>query len=184
METEAAVTLNPYVKMLLDAIVPIIITALSVVTTAVLAKFNAYMRSKVHSASFDCASMKLDRLVEDAVREANRTIVAEYKNAASDGKLTRQEGLRIRDMVVDVVKRQLGDKGLIELQGCLGGLDLAVIEDLIRTRIEATLDKLTGSILMLPVVEEPGTPKADPAEAETVPSMPPISLSPDGPARP
>lgn len=133
--------LSPFTETLLDVVVPALITVLGTLITIGMTRLNAWLRSKVHVESFRCASEKLDKLVGDAVVEAERTLVREYQAAKADGKLTVEDGEKVRDAVVDVVKRHLGKRGLAEIEGCLG-IEREHVEGMIRTRIESALDRL------------------------------------------
>lgn len=174
---EDAITLAPYAKMALDILVPGLLAVLGTLVTVGVARANAWLRSKVHMESFQCASNRLDKLVGDAVAEAERTLVREYQAASADGKLTKEEGQKVRDEVVEVVKRHLGDRGRKELLGCLGHSDFSVVEGMIRTRIESALVAMKGAPSPTPA---PSVPPAANLSRGSVPR----SLSPDGPAKP
>jgi hypothetical protein len=177
MEEDTAVNLAPYTKMLLDVMVPALVTILGTLVTVGVSRLNAILRSKVHNESFQCASNRLDKLVGDAVVEAERTLVREYAAASADGKLTKEEGLKVRDEVVEVVKRHLGERGRKELVGCLGHTDFSVVEGMIRTRIEAALAAMKGG-------SKPSPAPSVPPAANLARGSVPRSLSPDGPAKP
>lgn len=174
---DTAINLAPYAKMALDVVVPALVTVLGTLVTVGVTRLNAILRSKVHNESFQCASNRLDKLVGDAVAEAERTLVREYQAASADGKLTKDEGLKVRDEVVEVVKRHLGERGKKELVGCLGHTDFSVVEGMIRTRIEAALGAMKNGASAKPGSTVP------PAQNLTRGSVP-RSLSPDGPAKP
>lgn len=108
-------------------------------------KASRWLEAKTHSASFSCAVEKITTVTKMLVAEAERTLVKEAQAAAEDGKLTKEEGLRIRNEVVKRAKEHLGTKGLKELQGCLGhaGDDgVAMIERMLRTHVEARLAEM------------------------------------------
>lgn len=92
-----------------------------------------WLDSKAHSASFSCATEKLETLSVGAVMEVEQALVRQLK---ADQEWNADTAKLARDTAVEIVKRQLGEKGLAELQGCLG-LALSDIEGLIRTKVEA-----------------------------------------------
>ena len=92
-----------------------------------------WLDSKAHMASFSCATGKLETLVMGATMEMEQTLVRQLKE---DDKWDAETAKMVRDTAVGIVKRQLGERGLEELKGCLG-LALADIDGIIRTKIEA-----------------------------------------------
>lgn len=164
MLEDTAINLHPYTQMVLDIVVPALVTVLGGLVTVGVARANAWLRSKVHNESFQCASNRLDKLVGDAVAEAERTLVRDYREAAADGVLTKADGEKVREGVVDVVKRHLGPKGQKELLGCLGHEDFAVVEGMIRTRIEAAVGRAKAES-GAKVVDASPAPAATPGKA-------------------
>lgn len=171
MLEDTAINLHTYAQMALNVVVPALVTVLGTFVTVGVSRANAWLRSKVHNESFQCASNRLDKLVGDAVAEAERTLVRDYRDAAADGVLSREDGEKVRDGVVDVVKRHLGDKGQKELLGCLGHTDFSVIEGMIRTRIEAAVGRAKSEVAS--VVE---TTTID-ATIDDEPAIPPRSVA-------
>lgn len=135
--------------MLANDVLPIAIQTVSTILIGLITylgvKVSKWLDAKTHSASFSCATEKLVTITKGLVREAERTLVKEAKEAASDGKLSKEEGARIRDEVEKRAKEHLGARGLKELQGCLGhaGADGSkIIERMIRTHIESRIAEM------------------------------------------
>jgi hypothetical protein len=179
--------LHPYAQQLLDVLVPILVAGLGGLLTVVLARLTAWLRTKVDSESFRHASEVLDKVVIDAVAEAEQTIVREFKKANEDGELSRSDGEHILHEVIKVVKQQIGSR-LPELTKQLG-ITPAMIESLIETRIEAAIARMSVVNSTAVAAASPYRGGAVDPNATTVPmrpDLPPIprSLSPDGPAKP
>lgn len=142
METSAA-------QMLAEDVLPVAIQTLSAILIALISylgmKASKWLEAKTHSASFSCATEKLVTITKGLVHEAERTLVREAKDAASDGKLTKEDAVRIRDEVAKRTKEHLGARGVKELQGCLGhaGSDgVKMIDRMIRTHIESRVAEM------------------------------------------
>lgn len=123
-----------------EYILPVLGTAIASLISWLLWQAVAWLKAKVHDASFHCAMEKLARTTEDAVLEAQQTTV---KTLRKEGAWTRDTALQVRDQVFDVVRRHLGPKGWAELKGCLGTTD-QVLEGRVHTMIEAAVAKLKG----------------------------------------
>lgn len=140
------------VQFLSNEILPLVLQALGILLTTLVGwlgmKASRWLEAKTHSASFSCAVEKITTVTKMLVAEAERTLVKEAQAAAADGKLTKEEGLKIRNEVVKRAKEHLGTKGLKELQGCLGhaGDDgMAMIERMLRTHVEARLAEMKNA---------------------------------------
>jgi len=124
---------------ILEVLVTGALSLLSLVITGLLTlgsqSIKQWLDSKAHAAAFSCATTKLETLTKGAVMEIEQTVVRKLK---ADEKWTPETARFARDSALEIVKRQLGQKGLAELQGCLG-LALKDIEGLIRTKIETTV---------------------------------------------
>lgn len=135
-------TVEEITAQILETVGPLLVTALGTLATWVVWKLKDWINAKVHDARFHCATEKIAHFTQNAIAEAEQTIVKDLK--AQDGKWTPEAQKAVRDNVVEVVKRHFGARGLKELKGCLGH-DEKVIEGMIRTQIEATLNKAIGN---------------------------------------
>lgn len=147
-----------------EYILPTLGTVISGLVSWLLWQAVAWLKAKVHDASFHCAMEKLARTTEDAVLEAQQTTV---KTLRKEGAWTRETALEVRDNVYDVVRRHLGPKGWAELKGCLQTTDV-VLEGRVHTMIEAAVAKLKGA----------GTKKLIDAKVTAVEGVP-VELDPD-----
>lgn len=121
-----------------EYILPTIGTVIASLLSYLLWQAVAWLKAKVHDASFHCAMEKLARTTDDAVLEAMQTTV---KTLKKDGEWTRERGLEVRDNVFGVVRRHLGPKGWAELKGCLGTTD-TVLEGRVHTMIESSIARV------------------------------------------
>lgn len=126
-------------QQLMDILVPAVVALLGGLISLMLARANQWLRSRVHSASFQCATDRLTALTQNAVAEAEQTVVKTLKE--DHEKWSDPETQRaVRDGVADVVKRHLGPRGMKEMQGCLG-IGAKEIEGMIHTHIEAVISR-------------------------------------------
>lgn len=124
-----------------EYVLPLLGTTIASLISWLLWQAVAWLKAKVHDASFHCAMEKLARTTEDAVLEAQQTAV---KTLRKDGAWTRDTAVQVRDNVFAVVQRHLGPKGWAELKGCLGTTD-EVLTGRVITMIEASVAKLRGA---------------------------------------
>lgn len=83
--------------------------------------------------------------VESAVKEVGQTYADALRHARSDGQLTKMEREIAKQQAIDIVKTNLGTKGLKRLARIL---DLDSVEDWLSNKIEASVadeKKLKGS---------------------------------------
>lgn len=99
--------------------------------------------SNAHLAALECVTRKLSTWAQTAVVELEQTLVRSLKR---EGKWNETTAREVRDAAVEVMKRHAGPAGLAELQKCTG-LDMEVLEGMMRTYIEntvATLNRTRG----------------------------------------
>ncbi len=119
---------------------PVIVALLGTLTTWAMWHLKNWLDAKVHDARFHCATEKIAHFTENAIAEAKQTTVKLLKETK---KWDADAAKTVRDGVVDVVKRHLGKRGLAELKGCMGH-DEKIVDGMIRTQIEATLNRTNG----------------------------------------
>ncbi len=83
--------------------------------------------------------LRLNDAVFSTVMQLEQTLVAELKAANADGKLTADERKRVRDVAIDLVRDQIGPKGLEKAAKVLG-LDMR-IDEFISGRVESEVAK-------------------------------------------
>lgn len=134
IQTAAADAVSTIVVALIGLLAVAATTALTVLGK----KGSAWLEHRLSSNAYEGAIIMMTTVTKGLVLEAERTLVKEAKAAAKDGKLTKEDGLRIRDEVFKRAKEHFGDIGLDKLRKGLGG-DLPMIERMIRTNIETRL---------------------------------------------
>lgn len=97
-----------------------------------------------------CALLRLEDAVVTSVKDAEQTLVVEYRALAADRKLSREDRRRFKETVVRKVKAFLGATGLKERSNLLDVWELGV-EVLIGAKVEATILDM-----------KPATPPAEP----------------------
>ena len=118
------------------------------------------VQAKVGNETLRGVLLRLQDAVETAVKDLEQTVVADAKAAASDGRISREEGRRIKDKAVRQVKSYLGPTGLKQLGEVLGLWELSV-EDFIGSKVEASVLDLKRA-----------APPAAPVPPPTAPEVP------------
>jgi hypothetical protein len=119
---------------------PVILAILAWLST----KLAQLIGAKVKNEYLRGVLARLDDAVFAAVRDVHQVLVEELKAASADGRLTPEERARAKKMAIDKARSYLGTKGLAELCKVLG-LDAEGIENLLGTRVEATVHDLKRS---------------------------------------
>ena len=76
-------------------------------------------------------------IISDIVESLNETVVKELKAAASDGKITKDEGQEILASAIELVKSQLSQEVQTKISLIVGDIDLwieSVIEVLVKEK--------------------------------------------------
>ena len=96
---------------------------------------SAWLKARTTNELAHGIISRLDEAIVEVVREMHQTAVAQLKEAAADGKLSKSEAGKIRDTAIAKVRSYLGPKGVAELQRIVGPDIKAIIE----TKIESFL---------------------------------------------
>jgi hypothetical protein len=102
------------------------------------ARAGELIQAKVKNERLRAALLRLEDAVVTAVKDVEQTLVVEYRELASDGKLSREDRRRLKETAVRKVKTFLGSAGLKELGNVLDVWKLSV-ENLIGAKVEATI---------------------------------------------
>ncbi|MFH0899711.1 MAG: hypothetical protein V2A73_03685, partial [Pseudomonadota bacterium] len=121
----------------LQVLSPVLLAAL----TWVAAKVAQLINAKVRGETVRNILLRLEDATVAAVRDVYQSVVEEIKSASVDGKLTAEERLRVKARAIATVRAHLGMKGLAELATVLG-LDDGAVQQMISTRVEATVHDL------------------------------------------
>jgi type II secretory pathway pseudopilin PulG len=118
----------------MDVIAPIVLSIAGLAVTFVFAQLTRFIGEKVKDKKASSALMKLLYAVEAAVKAVAQTVVDELKEASKDGKLTKEEQDKVKDMAIQQVKKTLGENVLTELKAHFGDIT-QLIGDLIEKYI-------------------------------------------------
>lgn len=91
------------VKILIPALAMVITSAFTYANVA----FTKWIKQKSKSEEINDALTRITHTVETTVADISQTVVAEMKEANSDGKLTKEEITHVKGLAVEQVKRQL-----------------------------------------------------------------------------
>lgn len=106
-------------------------------------QLNAYLQQKIKNESLRNALSMAAEMALSAVKETAQVYAGALKDAAADGKLTAVEGKEARDKAMAALKRNLGKKGMAELERVLGH-DNAGLESFLVGQLEAAVTDLKG----------------------------------------
>lgn len=101
---------------LATAIISLLGTVLTGIITILGKHLNKWLSSKAKSAELEAITQSLVDVTKICVMDAEKTLVAEVKNASKDGKLTKEEAATIFKNVFEAVKANLGKKGMKSLR--------------------------------------------------------------------
>jgi hypothetical protein len=104
-----------------------------------------WIKSKSHSASFNCAMDKVFTTLETSILNVGHTYVKEVKASGTWG---GESAAIAKVMAVKQAKEMLGSRGLGEIKGCLGLKDDAALDGMFEKALESVLakTKLAGLI--------------------------------------
>jgi len=125
-------TMKELLPQIIDLMIPVAIALLAWLS----ASATRWINSKVKNEYLRGALERLNDAVYTAVKASEQTLVKELREAAKDGKITKDEAEEIKKRAVDSAKAYIGDKGMAELKRVI---DPAAIEKLIEDKIEAYL---------------------------------------------
>ena len=131
---QAHALLNNILMALLVAAAPFVLALLYRGINAAL----DYLKTRTHNTRL----LEAIETIRAVVTEINETEKIALAEKSKDGKLDKADGLYLRDLAVNKVKRQLGDKGMKFLNSLRGDG-----EAFIKTQIEAALARLKARYL-------------------------------------
>ena len=127
---------------LLIGVITLFFAVLSGLLTWASVAVKKWLAARADHAAFQVAADKIFHVTDGLVREAERTLVKEAKAATADGKLTGEEGTKIRDEVLKRCVEHLGLDGIVDVQKGYklkkeGALEM--VQRILRTAIEARI---------------------------------------------
>ena len=127
---------DPSVQAALQTVVLAVVSLLGTLLAGLIgwagASARKWLASKAHGEAFACATTKLEKLTQNAVQEVEQTLVRQLK---ADEKWDAGTAKEARDTAVEIVKKHLGEKGMVELKDCMG-VAVDTVEGMIRTHVE------------------------------------------------
>ena len=102
-------------------------------------KVSKWLTSQTDNEKAKGVLLRLNDAVFGTVMQLEQTLVAEIKAVNADGKLSAEEKKQVRDLAIDLVRDQLGPKGLEKAAKILG-LDMR-IDEFIGNRVESEIGK-------------------------------------------
>jgi hypothetical protein len=124
-----------FLMVLVNQLAPLFAAVIAGLTAVALARFNKWIRTKTDSEEVLTTMDSVYQIVDVTVADANATIVAGLKEAAADGKITKEEAEEIRDSVFSQVKNNITPKSSKILSKVIGDLDtylMSLIEKLVQ----------------------------------------------------
>ena len=136
---------DPHVQAVTQNIALTVLSALATVVTALVGmaskKILQWLDGKAHAATFECAMSKIESVTKSAVDEVEQTVVRKLK---SEDQWNAETAKGARDTAVLIAKNHLGQRGLKELEGCLGQAQDS-IEGMLRTHVEKNVLRMGTS---------------------------------------
>jgi uncharacterized membrane protein YebE (DUF533 family) len=123
-----------FLMVLVNQLVPLFAAVLAGLTAVAIARFNKWVRTKTDSEELLTTMDSVYQIVDVTVADANATVVAGLKEAAADGKITKEEANEIKDSVFSQIKNNITPKSAKVLSRVIGDLDsylMSLIEKLV-----------------------------------------------------
>lgn len=98
-----------------------------------------WIMAKAKNSAVQMVLLKIENMVFTVVRELEQTMVAKFKDASSDGKITPEEIKALKDAALDKLGSYLSFKEIVRILG-LSGTDKA--QQLIESKIESAVQQL------------------------------------------
>lgn len=92
-----------FTDQILALLVPALVTAIGLMVTLGLHKLKVYVATRTDNATIAFALGRLGDIIQTVVDDINQSV----KQAASDGKLTKEEALALKDLAVSRVFAQI-----------------------------------------------------------------------------
>ena len=124
-----------FLTILVNQLAPLFAAVIAGLVAVAIARFNKWVRTKTDSEEILTAMDSVFNIVEVSVADANATIVAGLKEAASDGKITKEEAEAIKLKVFNQIKSTIPDKSAKVLSKVVADLDaylMSLIEKLVQ----------------------------------------------------
>jgi uncharacterized membrane protein YebE (DUF533 family) len=123
-----------FLTILVNQLAPLFAAVIAGLVAVAIARFNKWIRTKTDSEEVLTTMDAVFNIAETAVADANATVVAGMKEAASDGKITEAEAKDIKDKVFKQIKDTIPAKSAKVLSKVVADLDaylMSLIEKLV-----------------------------------------------------
>lgn len=127
-------TPSNWIELVVNVLTPLLVTALAYVATRV----EKVIAQHVKNESAKAVLLRMNDAIFDAVGEVEQTLAGALKEAAADGKITKDEALTLRNLAVSKAKTYLGSVGVEKAREVLG-LDEEAFEQAIVAKIERAI---------------------------------------------
>lgn len=128
---------------LLEALAPILLSALTAGATWALAHLALWLKAKAEGNRAFNALAQVEDLVASVVQDVENTTKPLLASALADGELTTAEGVQLKTAAMDAVKKRLGADGLATLKKVLGAVIGGDLDGWLSGKIEQAVSKLS-----------------------------------------
>ncbi len=127
---------------ILTALIPILITVLTALGTWLVARINSKLKSEQARGML----LRLSEQASDVVREIEQNAVSKLRDATKDGTLDASDVQGLKTEALANFKAYLGTNGKADALKVLGFRDEKELEDLLRAKLEAEVQKLKTTL--------------------------------------
>lgn len=133
---------EPFLVQVIDALAPLAVTLVSILAGWVAVQLKAKFASETGRNIVD----RVVKLASGVVLEMEQTVVAAWREAARDGKITAEEAEDARSLALAKLRSYLGAKGKSEVLNAFGFKDEAQLDAWLTSLLEAELIKAKALI--------------------------------------
>jgi len=122
------------ITILVNQLAPLFAAVIAGLVAVAIARFNKWIRTKTDSEEVLTTFDSVFQIVDVAVSDANATVVAGLKEAAADGKITKEEAEAVKAKVFKQIKDTIPPKSAKVLSKVIADLDaylMSLIEKLV-----------------------------------------------------
>ncbi|MBZ4649160.1 hypothetical protein [Thermosipho sp. (in: thermotogales)] len=127
--------LTPIQQLLIQSVMPIVGTLISTLLTVLLGYFASYMKQKYQNEKIQEAIQITENAAYDVVMGLEQTVVSDLLKASSDGKLTEEDKIMLKNNALVTLKSRIKPHVKNSLQLVYDNLD-KYFEDLLETTVK------------------------------------------------
>lgn len=117
-----APTSSPLLEFVLKYVAPPLLTAIGALLAWLLGLAVSFLKTKTESSKLAYVGLFLTEAARNVVAEVEATLVPAAKAALEDGKLTKEEGEKIKAQALELLKTKLPPALLLQAKGSFGPL--------------------------------------------------------------